>query len=698
MASSRTQVSPLERGWTPKLTAVSWSRVPHEFILALIFSLIAIGVAAAIVKTTTTDLGRTDDEIGYATTELQGIRYFSRTHTVLHELLDYRAEVVATGWAPSVRTTAISASIASIRDRSGAQDALAAGIADQLGTLRKRWSSISRRHHVAPDDVSAVVTTIQPLLSAISGASGISNDSSIDGINFADAIVRFPLSLARGSEAASIAAVNLAAGNGSLSRRFEAARLLAQAQTAIEIGRQDAADEMSVDPRAGAPLSRRTAVNSRDFQTMMLRVTDRYVQPRRSLRDRTIVTALQTFTLSSVAVIDTLRDDLFRVTSARIAQARRQKWQLLAGAISGVAVELLTMLTLAWVSIVNFQNQRKRMTAEHIALESQRASLEARLTQTTAQAALLRTKAQFRAVFDRAPTGMIIVDRQCNIIDTNEAAESTLKTTDKVISALSVVTDQATVIAKMFAGEFDRYSEEREYVVEADNRSRWFNISISPVHDESGEALFAILMIWDITDNKSTEAQLVFEAGHDALTGLPNRKRFFATLQQALDNRARDNRSGVFSVVFVDFNNFKTINDSFGHQVGDKFLIEGAARLTKGVRSTDFVARIGGDEFAVLLYATDRCEIENAVARLQALVSVPVNIDGQLVTSSASFGIAEAESRYTLAAELVRDADTAMYQAKASATQGFVVFELGMHEGFAAPHTVADRHCARTRK
>ena len=196
----------------------------------------------------------------------------------------------------------------------------------------------------------------------------------------------------------------------------------------------------------------------------------------------------------------------------------------------------------------------------------------------------------------------------------------------------------------------------------------------------AGAALFTILMIRDITENKSMEAQLVFEAGHDALTGLPNRKRFVTILQQALDARDVDNAAAVFSVVFIDFNDFKTINDSFGHQAGDKFLIDGAARLREGVRSTDVVARIGGDEFAVLLHGTDRWEIEKTVMRLQSLVSVPVNIEGQLVASSASFGVAQAELSYTLAAEIIRDADTAMYQAKGSASRHFVVFDQSMRD------------------
>jgi diguanylate cyclase (GGDEF)-like protein/PAS domain S-box-containing protein len=658
---------------------------------------IAIGLAAAIIKNTTTALHASSESIRYATVELQGVRYLSRTYKVLRELLDYRAELVnaRVRWsnelrspspsndAPERRILTISASIAAIPDRPSAMNPFDEAIAEHIDGLEKCWLSNSPRAVVSLKNISAAVATIQPLIVGISGASGISNDPSIDGINFGDAIVRFPLSLAYGTEAASIAAVNAAEGDASFRDRVRAARLLAQAQTAIDVGVQDAEDEMSVDPVAGATIARQAAVNVRWFETMTHHITDSYVESHQRAQrfdpDPALTGEVETFASSSFVVIETLRQDLFQTLSARIEQARLQRLHVLLETVGEVFLELVLMLALAWISTVSYRNQRKRMAAERMALELQRAELEGQLTQAKAQQALLRAKAQFRAVFDRAPAGMIILDRQCRILDTNEAAAAILQSEDKPICAESITADHGRTIERIFSGSENSYSEERKYVDDK-HCSRWFHVSISPVSDEFGTTLFGILMLRDITDSKIMEERLVFDAGHDALTGLPNRTYFLAMLQRTLDERRGNGSFDVFSVVFIDFNDFKTINDSFGHLAGDKFLIDGAARLRNSVRSTDIVARIGGDEFAIILHGTDRSEIEKNVTRLQSVVSLPVNIEGQLVATSASFGIAQAELSYTLASEIIRDADTAMYQAKAHGGRNFVVFDASMRD------------------
>jgi diguanylate cyclase (GGDEF)-like protein/PAS domain S-box-containing protein len=672
-------------------------RIPHQFVLVLAFGLVAVGLAVAIVKSTTTAVRQAADTTSYAAVEVEGVRYLSGTFVVLRELLKYRADLVkatiesqnrpgaasVSSVAHRRRIGAISVLIAKIRDRSLPKSSLDAAVADQLRALENNWRSKASSATTSFEAVTAVVETIQPVLVSISGASGISNDPSIDGINFGDALVRFPLSWTYGTEAASIAGVNVAAGNEAFPDRIRVAQLLARAETAIHVGRQDAEDELAVNPAAGEKLARQAARNVGDFATMRKLITDRYVtsveQPRRAPAERALTAHVAAFSSSSFAIIETLRQDLSGTLRERIEESRQQRSQLLLAAAGEVTLEAVLMLTLAWISVVSYRNGRRRMAAERVALELQRTELQGQLAQAKVQQELLGAKAQFRAVFDRAPIGMIILDRTCGVLDMNDAAAAMLRRAEKPICALNVIADHAHIVEQIFCGVGWLYSEEREYV-DDQNRPRWFNISISPVDDETGKTLFAILMLRDITAAKALETQLVFDAGHDALTGLPNRNQFVTTLQRALDDRESTRSTGVFSVVFIDFNDFKTINDSFGHLAGDKFLVDGAARLRKSVRSSDVVARIGGDEFAILLHGSDRSEIEKHVARLQSVVSIPVNIEGQLVATSASFGIAQAESSYALAAEIIRDADTAMYHAKAQGGRNFVVFDAGMRE------------------
>jgi diguanylate cyclase (GGDEF)-like protein len=690
LASPRNAAAGSQPTWSER-AAVIWKRIPHQFVLAFAFGAIAVGVAVAVLVNVATALRATDATIAYGTMELHGIRDLAATHRALRELVAYRAELLrltifsrtrSSQPAPppdaAGRNAAVTAAIAAISATAAHDRPVAAALEEPLGTLQNRWSLTASQTNVSVEDLSAVIAIVQPVLIAISGSSGVSNDPSIDGINFGDAIVRFPLSLAYGSEAASIAAAALATGDAALKSRFYTARLLAQAQTAVDIGKQDARDELAVDATSGAVISAAASANVRDFEQLKYCVTDGYVEsagrPRIGHADRELLTDLDAFTSSSFAVVDILRADLDRVTGARMLDTRRSQSDLLWQAGRGLALVVVLMIALARISTSSY-----RTAAERAALESQRARLELALTHATAQQALLRAKAQFRGVFDRAPTGMIIVDRECRTLDSNDAARAMLESGGDVAGAAAVVHDHAAAIERIFAGESELHAQEYAYI-DARRESRWLHVTISCVRDEAGTALVAILMLRDITESKTMEAQLVFEAGHDALTGLPNRKLFLNILQRALDERGSPNAPETFSVVFIDFDDFKTINDSFGHQAGDKFLVDEAARLRDAIRSTDIVARVGGDEFALVLVGADRSDIEMNVARLQAAVSIPINIEGQLVASSASFGIAQAEPGYRLAAEIIRDADTAMYHAKAQGGRKYVAFDSSMRE------------------
>ena len=183
----------------------------------------------------------------------------------------------------------------------------------------------------------------------------------------------------------------------------------------------------------------------------------------------------------------------------------------------------------------------------------------------------------------------------------------------------------------------------------------------------------------DVTERQRAEAALRHHALHDALTGLPNRTLFAERLARALDRAKRD-PAYRFAVLYLDFDRFKTINDSLGHLEGDRVLIEGARRLACEVRLQDTLARLGGDEFVVLLEELAADDDPVAIARrLSHVLTAPIALRGQEVVIGASVGILHGAEHYHRPEELIRDADIAMYQAKARGEGEPVVFDAAMH-------------------
>jgi len=184
---------------------------------------------------------------------------------------------------------------------------------------------------------------------------------------------------------------------------------------------------------------------------------------------------------------------------------------------------------------------------------------------------------------------------------------------------------------------------------------------------------FAQQISMALTDAHTVEAMR--EAYRDSLTGLPNRALFLERLERSLNDR----QPGPVVVLFIDLDRFKAVNDSLGHQAGDELLTEVAARLRETLRGGDLAARLGGDEFAVLLEgesAADACRIAERIA---ARVAEPFLIADRTVYIGASVGVAQCASTGADAAELLSNADVAMYRAKKAGPGRVVVFEPAMH-------------------
>ncbi len=179
-------------------------------------------------------------------------------------------------------------------------------------------------------------------------------------------------------------------------------------------------------------------------------------------------------------------------------------------------------------------------------------------------------------------------------------------------------------------------------------------------------------------ESQRREDEVRRSALFDALTGLPNRRLFVRQLDQALARRKRDGTP--FAVLFMDLDGFKLINDSLGHQMGDKVLMAVGAAIDAQVRAVDTAARFGGDEFVILLADTDGTHALGAASRIQAALESVREIDGREVVTRASIGVASSAVDYVTAEDVLRDAEFAMYRAKAAEPGSVAFFDESMRE------------------
>lgn len=195
----------------------------------------------------------------------------------------------------------------------------------------------------------------------------------------------------------------------------------------------------------------------------------------------------------------------------------------------------------------------------------------------------------------------------------------------------------------------------------------------------SGDPIGIVTTCEDITERKRVEEQLERQALYDTLTELPNRTLFHDRLAQAV-NKTKRNRHYSFGILFLDLDRFKLINDSLGHTLGDQLLREFAGRLVQCLRPEDTVARVGGDEFTVLMDGIRHVSEATRVAdRIQGELSYPFRLGRHEVFTTASIGIALSSEEYGRSDDLLRDADIAMYRAKAQGRARYQVFDSGMH-------------------
>ncbi|PZV12067.1 MAG: hypothetical protein DCF20_18400 [Pseudanabaena sp.] len=207
----------------------------------------------------------------------------------------------------------------------------------------------------------------------------------------------------------------------------------------------------------------------------------------------------------------------------------------------------------------------------------------------------------------------------------------------------------------------------------------WFETLTTPIMDATGQVIQLQTTSRDVSDRIQVQNQLEYDTLHDTLTGLPNRHLLMERLDLSL-HRAKRLEDYHFAVLFLDLDRFKVINDSLGHLAGDKLLIAISRNLQATLREIDLVARLGGDEFVILLdEIKDIQEAIHATQRIFAELQTPLTIEGREVYTTSSIGIVLGTKDYAKASHLLRDADIAMYRAKARGKARYEIFDTQMH-------------------
>lgn len=238
----------------------------------------------------------------------------------------------------------------------------------------------------------------------------------------------------------------------------------------------------------------------------------------------------------------------------------------------------------------------------------------------------------------------------------------------------------AAGVRDVLAEAQDEFSHEYTCPAPAGAARRWFRARVSRIASPGGPRV--IVAHEDVSERRHAQDRLRHESQHDALTGLPNRSLIHDRIQRCL-LRCKRRKNYRFAVLLLDLDRFKVINESLGHAAGDKLLVTLAERLQKCLREGDtaVLARMGGDEFTVLL--DDVGEYTDAVRvaeRIQASFALPVDFDGQDISSTVSIGIVNGSADYASARDLLRDADAAMYRAKAAGKARYAVFNAAVHQ------------------
>ncbi|WP_170189855.1 bifunctional diguanylate cyclase/phosphodiesterase [Geitlerinema sp. P-1104] len=301
--------------------------------------------------------------------------------------------------------------------------------------------------------------------------------------------------------------------------------------------------------------------------------------------------------------------------------------------------------------------------------------------------ALATAEAKYRSIFENAIEGIFQISPEGYYLSANPALATILgydspqhliRQLDNIDRQLYVDSSRRAKLLRLLQTQKVVSGFEAE-VYRRDGSVVWISEDARAVRDDNGVLLYYEGSVVDITERKRTEQRLRYNASHDELTGLWNRGWFLSQLERSL-RRSRRHQDYRFAVLFLDLDNFKGVNDSLGHVIGDRLLLEIAQRLELCLRPGDTLARLGGDEFTILMENTQ--DLQDAIElaqRLQQSLRDPLPVENHRIFTQVSIGIAPADPGHRQPQDLLQDADIALYRAKKQKpSEGYVVFDRTM--------------------
>jgi diguanylate cyclase (GGDEF)-like protein/PAS domain S-box-containing protein len=545
----------------------------------------------------------------------------------------------------------------------------------QVRAVERAWSGVrAASRGTTFDTIDKPIVALKNLLSALEDASNLSYDTSTTAQNLADAFVAETTgAVETASRTRALALVAVAAHGMPLAERIELAGNNEQLLSRFDLSFDDLPPvaqrldtlmpHRALEWNALPDLASRMSAAGKAFKDVVAGGILLQTSPTVAAAavDRAAKAAVDSALAMHTAAGSALEADIayrFRLLAVR------QGYFFLSLGI-GILMLAGVMMTIAEVVA-----RRSRAALQSARRESERLSAE--LARQEAENALRRTEAQFRAVFNGAALGIAVVDRDGTLLQANNVYRAMFGET--IGPALE---GHECELAQLLDGERDTFEFEG-HIASPSGQEVWTDATVSVVNDDAGAPLFAVCMFRDKTALKQHEKRMLHDKTHDRLTGLPNRQFF----EECVRRRFEDSMTlfdSIFAVFVVDVERFKDVNESLGHAAGDLVLTQFAARLRACVDMRDVVARLGNDEYAVMIQSLgDILHVESIARRIVNNLCKPVMIGGRPVFLGAHVGIAIASISYERPEDLMRDAEIALQHTRSGGSLRYSVFDSKM--------------------